>query len=141
MATFGDLQRYLERTRGWEREPDIARGRRREGDHVRYARVSPDGSRLRTRVSRHLREEIGDDLFRQILRHQLMVTEAEFWSVVRGESAPAGDPETGPDSPGLPGWLVVCLIEVAGIPEVDVLAMTPQAAQAAWDAFRSRPHE
>ena len=146
MATFGDLRRYLDRAPGCALEPNLARGRRRAGDHVRYAKVLPDGSHLRTKVSRHPREGIGDDLFGHILHDQLRVAETEFWSVVRGQvvrvqGAPAADAPSAPGSPGLPGWLVVCLIEVAGLSESDVLAMTPQAARAAWDEFRSRPRD
>lgn len=144
VATFGDLADYLKRAPGWQEVPNLARGRRRTGDHTRYSKILPDGSRTQTRVSAHPREEIGEDLFRRILREQLRVSEQEFWSIVRGQAsgalpppAPAGAPA--PPAPGIPGWLVNCLITVAGIPENEVLDMTPEAARAAWDAYQSKP--
>lgn len=144
MATFGDLEAYLERSPGWLEEPNLARGKRTTGDHKRYSKVLPDGTRLRTKVSRHPREGIGEDLFRRILRDQLRVTEQEFWAVVRnrktrGVGPDVSPPNMGPVVPGIPGWLVTCLIDVAGVAEDDVLSLTPAEARAVWDAYRSRP--
>jgi predicted RNA binding protein YcfA (HicA-like mRNA interferase family) len=145
VATFGDLKDYLDRAPGWTKEPNLARGRRKEGDHARYSKTRPDGGRSRTKVSGHPREEIGDDLFKHILRDQLKITEPEFWAVVRDQKTPAppsSDPGAAPQasrSPGIPGWLVTCLVDAAGIPEDEVLAMTPEEADAAWAAYRSKP--
>lgn len=142
MATFGDLQIYLDRAPGWAREPNLARGRRRTGDHIRYSKLRPDGSRQRTKVSQHPREEIGDDLFKEILRDQLQVTEQEFWRVVRGRgTAEVVEPAAPPVKQGLPAWLVTCLIEVVGLPEDEVLVMSAEEAQTAWDAHRSKPRD
>lgn len=138
MATFGDLKHYVERAPGWVEEPNFSRGRSRTGDHLRYSKEMPNGSRLRTKVSKHPREEIGDDLFKHILRDQLRVTEDEFWSVVRRHSLDQEEPGK-PATVGLPGWLVTCLIEVAGLPEDEVLGMTPEAAEAAWETFITGP--
>ena len=67
MATFGDLQTYVERD-GWIEEPNLARGHRRTGDHWRYRKDLPDGTTLRTKVSHSLGDEIGVALFTHILR-------------------------------------------------------------------------
>jgi hypothetical protein len=145
MATFGDLEAYLRRAPGWAEEPNLSRGRRRTGDHRRYSKVLPDGSRLRTKVSAHPREEIGEDLFRRILRDQLRVSAQEFWNVVHGhESQPpqrdaaAGSAPPTPGAPGIPGWLVMRLIEEVGMAEADVLAMTPEVALEAWGEHQAR---
>jgi hypothetical protein len=144
VATFGDLTEYLERAPGWQQVPNLARGKRRTGDHTRYAKALADGSQARTRVSGHPREEIGEDLFRRILREQLRVSEQEFWSVVLGQAPGTRPPSAlggipAPPAPGVPGWLVNRLISVAGIPEDEVLDMTPEEAQAAWDSYQSEP--
>jgi hypothetical protein len=144
VATFGDLEEYLIRARGWLEETNLSHGKRRTGDHKRYSKVLPDGTRLHTKVSDHPREEIGEDLFRRILREQLRVTEQEFWAVVRNQKArpavPAVSTTMGtPDVPGIPGWLVICLVEVTDMAEDDVLSLTPEEAQAAWDSYQSRP--
>ena len=70
----------------WTEEPNLARGRRRTGDHRRYFRDLPDGTRLRTKVSHEEQAEIGQDLFHRILRDQLHVTEPTFWEVVQGRA-------------------------------------------------------
>ena len=56
----------------------------RTGDHRRYQKERAVGTILRTKVPHGSRDEIGDDLFRHILRDQLRATEEQFWGVVRG---------------------------------------------------------
>ncbi|MDQ6795362.1 MAG: cytotoxic translational repressor of toxin-antitoxin stability system [Chloroflexota bacterium] len=137
MATFGDLKTFVEHD-GWTQEPNLARGRARTGDHWRYRKDLPDGTILRTKVSHGVRDEIGIDLFKHILRDQLRVTEDQFWDVVRGgkkesAKAPALQAAT------IPGWLVQRLILTVGLPEDVVHAMTVDEAYAAWEAYRSQP--
>lgn len=141
MPTFGDLETFL-KCAGWLPEPNLARGRARRGDHARYSRELPDGTRLRTKVSGHPREEIGDNLFGHILRDQLRVSEEEFWSVVRGrDEGQAASASERPACPGVPGWLVDRLIETVGLDETAVLGMTAAEAQAAWDEYRARSRQ
>ena len=117
MATFRDLKAYLERD-GWHEEPNLVRGRARRGDHLRYRKELPDGSILRTKVSHALRDEIGPDLFRHILRDQLQVTEERFRAVLRGDATdPASQP---PPEATIPGWLVQRLLFTVGLAETDV---------------------
>lgn len=136
MATFRDLRTFLEHD-GWHEEPNLARGRARTGDHVRYRKELPDGTIRRTKVAHALRDEIGPDLFRHILRVQLGVTEERFWAVVKGQ---ASEPEQEPPASEatIPGWLVTRLLFTVGLPESDVRAMTADAALAAWEAWLSR---
>lgn len=137
MATFGDLKTFVEHD-GWTEEPNLARGRAQTGDHWRYRKDRPDGTSLRTKVSHSLRDEIGIDLFKHILRDQLQVTEDRFWDVVRGGvtevvEAPPRQAAT------IPGWLVQRLILTAGLRDADVRAMTVDEAHAAWEACKAQP--
>jgi len=136
LATFRDLRQYVTND-GWTEEPNLARGRRRTGDHRRYFRDLPDGTRLRTKVSHDERAEIGDDLFHRILRDQLRITEIRFWEVVRGR--PTGESEAMPrDVAPIPGWLVTRLLFTGGLSEEDIARMTPEEAHAAWLAYQTR---
>lgn len=139
MATFRDLRQYVINA-GWAEEPNLARGRRRTGDHRRYFRDLPDGTRLRTKVSHDERVEIGEDLFHRILRDQLRVTEERFWDVVRAR--PSGESEvTQPTVEPIPGWLVARLLFTVGISEAEVAHMTAEEARAAWLNYQMRPRE
>lgn len=135
MATFGDLKAFVEHD-GWTEEPNLARGRTRTGDHRRYRKDLPDGTSLRTKVSHSLRDEIGTDLFKHILRDQLRVTEDRFWDVVRrGATELTAAPP--PQAVTIPGWLVQRLILSVGLREDEVRAMTVDEAHAAWEAYKS----
>jgi hypothetical protein len=136
LATFGDLQTFVERD-GWAEEPNLARGRARTGDHRRYRKELPDGTILRTKVPHGPRDEIGMDLFKHILRDQLRVTEEQFWAVIHRH--PSAEETNAPQAPTIPGWLVQRLIFTVGLPEDAVRAMTAEEALAAWEAYRSRP--
>lgn len=139
MATFRDLRQFVIDD-GWTEEPNFARGRRRTGDHRRYFRYLPDGTRLRTKVSHDERAEIGEDLFHRILRDQLRVTEERFWEVVRGR--PTGDSEVAPPAgEAIPGWLVTRLLSTVGLTETEVVQMTPEEARAAWLDYQRRPRD
>ena len=135
MATFGDLKTYVERD-GWTEEPNLARGKKRVGDHWRYRKEQPDGTARRTKVSHAVRDEIGATLFHRILREQLGVDEERFWAVVRGLSEERASPVEAPRT--TPGWLVQLLIFTAGHPEEQVRAMTPEEANAAWVDYQTR---
>lgn len=134
MPTFRDLKTYLERDGGWEEVPNLARGRRRVGDHWRYRKTLPDGTVLRTKVSHALDDEIGPDLFSHILRDQLRTTMEHFRDVLAGhaadeEAASADRPEP------FPGWLITRLLYTVGVPEAEVRQMTADEARARWEAY------
>lgn len=134
MPTFRDLKTYLERDGDWEEIPNLARGRRRVGDHWRYRKTLPDGTVLRTKVSHALGEEIGADLFSHILRDQLRTTMEHFRDVLAGratneEAASEDRPEP------IPGWLVTRLLYTVGLPEGDMRQMTAEEARARWEAY------
>ncbi len=139
MATFRDLRQYVTND-GWTEEPNLARGRRRTGDHRRYFRELADGTRLRTKVSHDEDAEIGEDLFHRILGDQLRVTEEWFWEVARGRAG-AGREAAQPAVEPVPGWLVTRLLLTVGLPEADVAQMTPDEARAAWLEYQTQPRE
>jgi hypothetical protein len=136
LATFRDLRTYVSND-GWTEEPNLARGRRRTGDHRRYFRDLPDGTRLRTKVSHDERAEIGPDLFHRILRGQLRVTEDQFWAVVRGRVSAEAELTT--EVEPIPGWLVTRLIFTVGLADEQVARMTLKEGQAAWIEYQTRP--
>jgi hypothetical protein len=136
LATFRDLRTYVTND-GWTEEPNLARGRRRTGDHRRYFRDLPDGTRLRTKVSHDEHAEIGRDLFHRILRDQLRVTEEGFWDVVHGRAS--REPEPATEVEPLPGWLVTRLILTVGLSEEEVAHMTAEEARTAWLEYQSHP--
>jgi hypothetical protein len=137
LATFGDLKTFVERD-GWIKEPNLARGRVRTGDHWRYRKVLPDGTSLRTKVSHSLRDEIGVDLFKHILRDQVRVSEDRFWDVVRGGATELTEAPP-PHAATIPGWLVQRLILTVRLPEDEVRGMTADEARAAWEAYMTKP--
>ena len=124
-----DLRRFCELD-GWERTEASS------PDHDRYRKTLENGDILRTRVS-HGRGHVCDDpaLWNRIWRHQLaLASEAEFWEVLRTRR-PAGRspigrgaPPAAPQQPGMPAWLFEFLVNVIGLPENDVLAMTEDEA-------------
>lgn len=134
MPTFRDLKTYLERDGGWKEIPNLARGRRRVGDHWRYRKTLPDGTVLRTKVSHTLGDEIGPDLLSHIVRDQLRTTMEHFRDVVAGRAtsdAATAKPQVEP----IPGWLVTRLIYSVGIPEDEVRGMSAEEARARWERF------
>lgn len=110
----------------WRRVRD-ARGRSGT-HHVTYELELPDGRILRTRISHPVdRSDYGPRLWRHILRDQLEVDDAVFWSCVQdGVKPQRGKPA--PPQDALPAELVHLLISRVGLPESEVAAMTRQDA-------------
>ena len=72
MPKFADLKRFLEHD-GWV---EYGHG----ADHFKYMKVLPDGSVLRTKVSRGLSKEIPPTLWPKIRKQQLRLdSDADFW--------------------------------------------------------------
>ncbi len=70
MPRFRDLLHYCQRM-GWEQYKE-------KGDHYYFRKIFPDGTILRTKVSRALSKEIDPRLFEEILKHQLGISREEF---------------------------------------------------------------
>lgn len=72
--TWGELEKFL-KIDGWEEE--------RATDHVRYRKVLPDGTVLRTRRSFARNKTMSPGRFLSILRNQLKVSAGDFWKALR----------------------------------------------------------
>lgn len=131
MPTFRDLRTYLEKD-SWEEVPNLARGRRRVGDHWRFRKFLADGTVLRTKVSHALNDEIGPDLLSHIIGDQLRTTMEHFRDVVAGRASSPEQPTQSTVEP-IPGWLVTRLIYTVGLSEDEVRRMSPDEARARWE--------
>lgn len=98
--------------------------------HVTHELDLPDGRILRTRISHPVdRSDYGPSLWRHILRDQLQVDDAVFWSCVRDGIKPdRGAPAPPPEA--LPVELVHLLISRVGLPDSEVAGMTKVDAAA-----------
>jgi hypothetical protein len=92
--------------------------------HVTYELDLPDGRVLRTRISHPVdRSDYGPSLWRHILRDQLQVDDAVFWSCVQDGIKPDRGAPT-PPSETLPAELVHMLISRVRLSESDVATMS-----------------
>jgi hypothetical protein len=119
--TRADHQKFCQ-VEGWRPVRD-ARGRSGT-HHVTYELALADGRVLRTRLSHPPdRTDYGTALWAHILRHQLQVTEAEFWACCRDGNRPRrGQPEVPREA--VPAEVVHLLLERVGLPEREVALMT-----------------
>ncbi|MGH2861394.1 MAG: hypothetical protein ACRDLT_07790 [Solirubrobacteraceae bacterium] len=119
-----DLRRFCELD-GWEETEAVS------PDHDRYRKKLDDGGILRTKVS-HGRGPVCDDiaLWTRIWRHQLgLESEDEFWEVLKTRKhAPRGQPTGEPTGEALDAWLFEFLVNVVGLSENEVLALSSEAA-------------
>jgi hypothetical protein len=117
----------------WEPVSD-ARGRTGT-HHVTYELGLPDGRILRTRISHPVdRTDYGPSLWRHVLRDQLDVDDATFWSCVRDGVKPSrGVPP--PVREAVPAELVHLLISRLGLSEDEVARMGKQDAVARLTAY------
>jgi len=111
---------------GWQRVRD-ARGRTGT-HHVTCELNLSDGRILRTRGSHPVdRTCYGPSMWKHVLRDQLAVGEAEFWSCVRdGVKPDRGTPTPPPEA--LPADLVHLLLSRVGLSEAEVAAMSKDEA-------------
>ena len=113
-------------------------------DHERFCRIEEwapvrdvafefymrDGRVLRTRISHPVdRTTYGPSIWSHILRDQLQVTEAEFWTCVRDGVTPTRDLPN-PPADALPADLAHLLLTRVGLAESEVAAMSKDDAMA-----------
>jgi hypothetical protein len=103
--------------------------------HVTYELDLVDGRILRTRISHPVdRTDYGPSIWKHILRDQLDVDEASFWSCVQDSVRPdRGQPA--PPKQALPADLVYLLMTKVGVAESEVAAMTKDEAIARLQAY------
>jgi hypothetical protein len=88
--------------------------------HETFEYVLPDGRVLRTRISHPPdRSTYGVSAWHHILRDQLGVTEAEFWSCVDDDVKPQRGMAEAPKE-AVPAEIVYLLVNRVGIPEAEV---------------------
>lgn len=90
-ARFEDVRTFC-RVDGWERQADAAG--RTVAKHEVWTKTLYDGAVLRTVISKG-RGTYKPSTTAHILKHQLRVTEAEFWAAVR-KSTPPRRPQARP---------------------------------------------
>lgn len=112
-------------------------------DHYRYVkRLERDGTILRTRISMGSGHAFSNAVWPWVWRHQLgLSSEGQFWTALRDRepvdrTPPAVD---APAVPTKPAWLVEYLVFRAGLDEHEVLAMTEDAAMAAYERHIQAP--
>lgn len=131
-ATWRDLKKFFRADR-WSLD-------RTTGD-AHYEKVLADGTLLRSK--RSLGKDsgaIGPDLFRQILRVQLRVSEADFWKAIRSSEPVARPSARLPASPaGLPAWLVERLQREVGLSVHSIARLSEEEARRKLEEYRSRP--
>src|SRR5215472_10358166 len=127
VPTRKDHEAFCE-AEGWQRVRDA---RSRTGTHhITYELGLPDGRILRTRISHPVdRTGYGPGLWGHILRHQLAVTEAEFWACVRDGALPDRGALAVPVA-ALPADVVHLLISRVGLSEAEVAALGKDEAVA-----------
>ncbi len=132
-AAWGDLRKFFKADR-WKLD-------RTTGD-AHYEKLVAEGTLLRSK--RSLGKDsaaIGPDLFRQILRVQLRVSEVDFWKAIR-----TGEPVARPSAPlplapaGLPAWLADRLRSELGLSDAQMARLSENEARRKLQEHRSRPH-
>jgi hypothetical protein len=117
--TWGDIDAFC-KVDGWHEA--------RITDHVFWEKILPGGELLQTRRSFAQGDEIGESLFRLILRRQLQVSRDEFWGAIN-----SGKPVDRPvdpleDAPTYAPWVVSGLL-AKGYQEEQINELEPEQAE------------
>jgi hypothetical protein len=123
-----DVRRFC-KIDGWRRAADTSG--RRVAKHEVWIKTLADGTVLRTAISKG-RGEYTRPLFAQIMKHELRISERDFWLAVDKGVAPARPGQAAtrpPESSTLPLTLVARLLH-AGYEEGDLRGLTRAQAQA-----------
>lgn len=123
-----DLRRFCELD-GWEKTEATS------PDHDRYRKRLPDGTVLRTKVSRGRGAIVRNPgLWAKVWRHQLhLESEDQFWKALKDRmpaQRSATEPE--PPEPQMDSWLFEALTMTFGVDENRVRDMEPDEALALY---------
>ncbi len=127
--TRADHERFV-RNEGWQQVPST--------HHETYELELPDGTVLRTRISRPPdKTTYGPRMWAHILRDQLEVTAEEFWACVQGGAGPERSPGDAPDDvdDAVPVDVVNLLVARVGMTRRDIARLTRQEAIARLNEY------
>ena len=109
--------------------------------HDFYEKTLSDGEILRTHASRSGSKTMSPGRFKAILSDQLLLSEAEFWEVLRTKiSAPRPSPAPEPAPSSLPLWLALALEREAGLTREQIAELDEHEARQLVEA-RSKPRK
>lgn len=131
--TWDEFREFL-RHDDWEED--------RATGHDFFEKTLPDGEILRTHASRAGSKTMSPGRFKAILSDQLLLSETEFWEVLRTRTPaprPSLAPEPAPAS--LPLWLALALEREVGLTPRQISELDSDAARRLLDEARSRPRE
>ena len=134
------------RTPSWDEFRDFLRHddwtEDRATGHNFFEKTLPDGELLRTHASRSGSKTMSPGRFKAILSDQLLLSEAEFWEVLRTKSSaarPSPAPEPNPMS--LPLWLAFALEREAGLSRGEIEDLDAEEGRRLLVEARSKPIE
>lgn len=123
-----DLRRFCDLD-GWEKTEATS------PDHDRYRKRLPDGTLLRTKVSRGRGPIVRNPgLWAKVWRHQLhLESEEEFWNALKGRRpAQRSTADAESPQPQMDSWLFEALTLTFGVEETRVRDMKPEEALAIY---------
>ena len=110
--------------------------------HDFYEKTLPDGEILRTHASRSGSKTMSPGRFKAILSDQLLLSEAEFWEVLRTKTrAPRPSPAPELTTRSLPLWLALALEREAGLKRDRIVELDEDEARRLLVQARSKPME
>jgi hypothetical protein len=110
--------------------------------HDFFEKTLPDGEILRTHASRSGSKAMSPGRFKAILSDQLLLSEAEFWEVLRTKTpAPRPSPAPEPSPRSLPLWLALALEREAGLTGEQISELDEDEARRSLGEARSRPRD
>lgn len=134
-ATWSDLGRFFE-VDGWQQT-------RQTGD-IHFEKVLVDTREvLQSKMSAGKGSvTIGRNLFAEICRMQLRVTQQQFWACLEtGQPAPRPAPTAPEPANAMPAWLAIRLHAEIGLTLREISELTESQARQMLDEFRSRPRD
>jgi hypothetical protein len=133
--TWGDIETFLAAD-GWRRTAQHGGKRQR---HIFYEKVLPDGRVLQTHVSHSAQKSLSPGRFSAVLRNQLEVSKAEFWSCLHtGE--PVVRPVSVDEAPvEHDAWVVAVLAGELHLSPDDIARLTVEEARRIVHEHWSRP--